>query len=155
MWCTVISKAKLHCGFPKLHFFGFSPTVWYTVSNWRLFEFQVLKGLATKEKRPRSLLKALTFHLTRRKDLEDLKLASDALYSCAKLSIKEPELMEILCINASKALVEYTVSQKSFFKVQFFGKSHLIASSKSKMNGFYILFSKGKQNSKTLISALR
>ena len=126
------------------------------VSNWRLFEFQVLKGLATKEKRPRSLLKALTFHLTRRKDLEDLKLASDALYSCAKLSIKEPELMEILCINASKALVENTVSEKKkFFKYNFLGKSHLIAAPKSKMNGFYILFSKGKQNSKTLILALR
>ena len=66
--------------------------------------FQILKGLAVKGKRPVALIKALTYHLTRRKDLADLKLASDALYSASRMSIKDPELIEALCSNAETAL---------------------------------------------------
>ena len=51
-----------------------------------------------------ALIKALTYHLTRRKDLADLKLASDALYSASRMSIKDPELIEALCSNAETAL---------------------------------------------------
>ena len=56
-----------------------------------------------------ALIKALTYHLTRRKDLADLKLASDALYSASRMSIKDPELIEALCSNAETALKQSDV----------------------------------------------
>ena len=66
--------------------------------------FQILKALATKKKRPVALVKAITFHLTLRKDINDLKMVSDALYSAASLSIKDPDFIESLLIHGLTVL---------------------------------------------------
>lgn len=49
------------------------------------------------------LIKALVYHLTRKKDMEDIKLISDALFAVGSLNLKDPELLETLCINGVKA----------------------------------------------------
>ena len=51
-----------------------------------------------------ALVKALTFHLTLRKDINDLQMVSDALYSAASLSIKDPEFIESLLIHGLTVL---------------------------------------------------
>ena len=43
------------------------------------------------------------YHLTRKKDMEDIKLISDALFAIGKLNLKDPELLETLCSNGVKA----------------------------------------------------
>jgi len=63
----------------------------------------LLKALAFKKRRQVPLLKALVYHLTRKKDMEDLKLISDALFAVGSLNMKDPELLETLCINGAKA----------------------------------------------------
>ena len=74
------------------------------------FLFQLLKALAFKKRRQVPLLKALVYHLTRKKDMEDLKLISDALFAVGSLNMKDPELLQTLCINGAKAFEDIKAS---------------------------------------------
>ena len=56
------------------------------------------------------LLKALVYHLTRKKDMEDIKLVSDALFAVGSLNLKDPELLETMCTNGTKAFVDIKAS---------------------------------------------
>jgi hypothetical protein len=74
------------------------------------FFFQLLKALAHKKRRQVPLLKALVYHLTRKKDMEDIKLVSDALFAVGSLNMKDPELLETACINGAKAFEDIKAS---------------------------------------------
>lgn len=73
-----------------------------------------MKALAFKKRRPLPLLKALSYHLTRKKDLDDIKYISDALFSLAKLNLKDPELLETLCEHGEKAFEEMGPNSTQF-----------------------------------------
>ncbi len=59
-------------------------------------------------------LKALAFHLTRTRDIRDLKLISDAFYAVCSLNFKDPELLESLCMHTIEILTSLKLDEHHF-----------------------------------------
>lgn len=89
------------------------PFATFCIVSRNLLHLQTLKTMGMSKRRPSPLIKAISYHLTRRKDLTDIKLLSDALFGAASLSIKDPELLETLCSNVETCLKDLDPNDSS------------------------------------------
>jgi hypothetical protein len=64
--------------------------------------------MSIKKRRSLPLLKALGYHLARKRDLTDLKMVSDSLFAVNQLAFKDQDLLESLCVNGVNALETFS-----------------------------------------------
>lgn len=64
--------------------------------NFYIAFLQILKGLASSGRRAVPLIKSMVYYLSRKTDLNDIKLISDAFYAASNLAIKDLDFLEAL-----------------------------------------------------------